>query len=222
MAKRMMEKLKSRIGIEQKGAKNGPGSAPKDARQIAEADGTALGEAAQAAQKKAPAAQPPSGAAESWRGRLLRTVETAPLQIGWWPEIYDDTDVCRVVGWRRRKLAEYRLPWTGGEEWEIVGLHVGMTGKWLRQIKGVPEAEWPQWAEKNGLKRIERDDGIVTVEMKRRHPNRQMATVEPLASVEQVVCRVRDSGRIEIGQVFDCRMEGGRLVMKESLNTEAW
>ena len=203
MAKRMMEKLKSRIGIEQKGAKNDPGSAPKDARQIAEAGGAAQGETAPAAQKKAPAAQPPK-------------------MLGWWPEIYDDTDVCRVVGWRRKKLAESRLPWTGGEEWDVVGMHVGMTGKWIRQIKGVSEAEWPEWAERHGLKRIERDDGIVTVEMKRRHPNRQMATVEPLASVEQVVCRVRDSGRIEIGQVFDCRMEGGRLVMKESLNTEAW
>lgn len=203
MAKKMMDKLKARIGIEQKGAKNGSSSAPKDMRQIAEADGAAQGEAALAAQKKAPAAQPP---------KLL----------GWWPEIYDDTDVCRVVGWRRRKLAEYRLPWTGGEEWDVVGMHVGMTGKWIRQIKGVSEAEWPQWAEWNGLKRIKRDDGIVTVEMKRRHPNRQMATVEPLASVEQVVCRVRDSQRIEIGQVFDCRIEGGRLVMKESLNTEAW
>ena len=203
MAKKMMDKLKARIGIEQKGAKNGPGSAPNDARQIAEADGTAQGEAAPAAQKKAQAAQPP---------KLL----------GWWPEIYDDTDVCRVVGWRRRKLAEYRLPRTGGEEWDVVGMHVGMTGKWIREIKGMSEDEWPEWAERNGLKRIERDDGIVTVEMKRRHPNRQMATVEPLASVEQVVCRVRDSRRIEIGQVFDCRMEGGRLVMKESLNTEAW
>lgn len=203
MAKRMMEKLKSRIGIEQKGAKNGPGSAPKEERKNMSAEGAAQGDAAQAAQKKAPAAQPPK-------------------LIGWWPEIYDDTDVCRVVGWRRKKLAESRLPWTRGEEWEIVGLHVGMTGKWLRQIKGVQEAEWTEWAERNGLKRIERDDGIVTVEMKRRHPNRQMATVEPLASVEQVVCRVRDSRRIEIGQVFDCRMEGGRLVMKESLNTEAW
>ena len=221
MAKRMMDKLKARIGVKD-GAKNGPGSAPEEGRQVVAAGGAAQGEAAQAAQKKAPAAQPPSGAAESWQGRLLRTVETAPMQIGWWPEIYDDTDVCRVVGWRRKKLAESRLPWTRGEEWEIVGLHVGMTGKWLRQIKGVPEAEWHQWAEKNGLKRIGREDGIVTVEMKRRHPNRQMATVEPLASVEQVVCRVRDSQRIEIGQVFDCRMEGGRLVMKESLNTEAW
>ena len=221
MAKRMMDKLKARIGVKD-GAKNGPGSAPDEGRQIVAAEGATQGEAAQAAQKKAPAAQPPSGAAESWRGRLLRKVETASLQIGWWPEIYDDTDVCRVVGWRRKKLAESRLPWTRGEEWEIVGLHVGMTGKWLRQIKGVSEDEWPEWAERNGLTRVERDDGIVTVEMKRRHPNRQMATVEPLASVEQVVCRVRDSGRIEIGQVFDCRMEGGRLVMKESLNTEAW
>ena len=202
MAKRFTDRLKEKIGVKD-GAKNGPGSAPKEERKNMGAEVAAQGEAAEAAQKKAPAAQPP---------KLL----------GWWPEIYDDTDVCRVVGWRRRKLAEYRLPWKGGEEWDVVGMHVGMTGKWIRQIKGVSEAEWPEWAERNGLKRIERDDGIVTVEMKRRHPNRQMATVEPLASVEQVVCRVRDSQRIEIGQVFDCRMEGGRLVMKESLNTEAW
>ena len=221
MAKRFTDKLKEKIGVKE-GAKNSPGSAPKEERKNMSAEGAAQGEAAQAAQKKAPAAQPPSGAAESWRGRLLRTVEMAPLQIGWWPEIYDDTDVCRVVGWRRKKLAESRLPWTRGEEWDVVGMHVGMTGKWIRQIKGVSEAEWPEWAERHGLKRIERDDGIETVEMKRRHPNRQMATVEPLASVEKVVCRVRDSGGIEIGQVFDCRMEGGRLVMKESLNTEAW
>ena len=202
MAKRFTDRLKEKIGVKD-GAKNGPGSAPKEERKNIGAESATQGEAAQAAQKKAPAAQPP---------KLL----------GWWPEIYDDTDVCWVVGWRRRKLAELRLPWTGGEEWDVVGMHVGMTGKWIRQIKGVSEAEWPEWAERNGLKRIERDDGIVTVEMKRRHPNRQMATVEPLASVEQVVCRVRDSQRIEIGQVFDCRMEGGRLVMKESLNTEAW
>lgn len=202
MAKRFTDRLKEKIGVKD-GAKKGPGSAPKEERKNMGAEGAAQGEAAPAAQKKAPAAQPPK-------------------MLGWWPEIYDDTDVCRVVGWRRRKLAEWRLPWTGGEEWDVVGMHVGMTGKWIRQIKGVSEAEWSEWAEMNGLKRIERDDGIVTVEMKRRHPNRQMATVEPLASVEQVVCRVRDSQRIEIGQVFDCRMEGGRLVMKESLNTEAW
>lgn len=203
MAKRFTDRLKEKIGVKE-GAKNGPGSAPKEERKNMGAEGAAQGEAAQAAQKKAPAAQPP---------KLL----------GWWPEIYDDTDVCRVIGKRRRVLAEYRLlPWTCGEDWDIVGKHVGMTGKWIRQIKGVSEAEWPEWAEMNGMKRIERDDGIVTVEMKRRHPNRQMATVEPLASVEQVVCRVRDSQRIEIGQVFDCKMEGGRLVRKESLNTEAW
>ena len=202
MAKRFTDRLKEKIGVKE-GAKNGPGSAPREGRQIVAAGGAAQGEAAQAAQKKDTAAQPP---------KLL----------GWWPEIYDDTDVCRVVGWRRRKLAEYRLPWTGGEEWDVVGKHVGMTGKWIREVKGVSEAEWPEWAERNGLKRIERDDGIVTVVMKRRHPNLQMATVEPLGAVGQVVCRVRDSHRLEIGQVFDCRMEGGRLVMKESLNTEAW
>ena len=203
MAKRMMEKLKSRIGIEQKGAKNGPGSAPKDARQIAEADGAARGEAAPAAQKKAPAAQPP---------KLL----------GWWPEIYDDTDVCRVLGWRKRKLIEYRMPWTYTEEWDIVDFHAGMTGKCIRQLKGVPEEDWPRWTEENDLKRIEPADGIWTVRMVRRNPNLQMATVEVIATGEQKPCRVRDARRIAIGEVFDCRMEGGRLVMKESLNTEAW
>ena len=203
MAKRMMEKLKSRIGIEQKGAKNGPGSAPKDARQIAEADGTAQGEAAPAAQKKAPAAQPP---------KLL----------GWWPEIYDDTDVCRVLGWRKMKLMEYRIGWVWGAVFDRVGMHIGTTGKCLRQLKGVPDEDWPRWAEENGLKRIEPGDGIWTVRMVRRNPNLQMATVEVIATGEQKPCRVRDARRIAIGEVFDCRIEGGRLVMAEGLNTEVW
>ena len=205
MAKRMMEKLKSRIGIEQKGAKNGLGSAPKDVRQIAEADAAAQGEAAPAAQKKAPAAEPQ---------KLL----------DWWPEIYDDTDVCRVLGWRKRKLGEYReLPWTRGEDWDVVGGHVGMTGRFMRECTCQYEYDaWQRLADKNGLKRIEPDDGIWTVKMVRRNPNLQMATVEVIATGEQKPCRVRDARRIAIGEVFDCRMEDGRLVMSEGLNTEVW
>ena len=204
MAKKMMDKLKARIGIEQKGAKNAPASSPKKDPPTDGADGAARGEAVRRPEKKAPAAEPQ---------KLL----------DWWPEIYDDTDVCRVIGKRRRVLAEYRLlPWTGGEEWDVVGMHVGMTGKWIRQIKGVSEAEWPEWAERNGLKRIERDNGIWTVKMVRRNPNLQMATVEVIATGEQKPCRVRDARRITIGEVFDCRMEGDRLVMAEGLNTEVW
>lgn len=205
MAKKMMDKLKARIGIEQKGAKNAPASSPKKDPPTDGAEGVARGEAAQRPEKKAPAAEPQ---------KLL----------GWWPEIYDDTDVCRVLGWRKRKLGEYReLPWTRGEDWDVVDGHVGMTGKFLREYTGLDVDEaWQRWSEENGLKRIEPADGIWTVRMVRRNPNLQMATVEVIATGEQKPCRVRDSQRIEIGQVFDCRMEGGRLVMKESLNTEAW
>ena len=205
MAKRMMEKLKSRIGIEQKGAKNGPASSPKKDPPTDGADGSARGEAAQRPEKKAPAAEP----------RKL---------LGWWPEIYDDTDVCRVLGWRKRKLGEYReLPWTRGEDWDVVDGHVGMTGKFLREYTGLDVDEARQrWSEENGLKRIEPDDGIWTVKMVRRNPNLQMATVEVIATGEQKPCRVRDARRITIGEVFDCRMEGGRLVMSEGLNTEVW
>lgn len=205
MAKKMMDKLKARIGIEQKGAKNAPASSPKKDPPTDGAEGVARGEAAQRPEKKAPAAEPQ---------KLL----------DWWPEIYDDTDVCRVLGWRKRKLGEYReLPWTRGEDWDVVGGHVGMTGRFMRECTCQYEYEaWQRLADENGLKRIEPADGIWTVKMVRRNPNLQMATVEVIATGELKPCRVRDARRIAIGEVFDCRMEGGRLVMSEGLNTEMW
>lgn len=203
MAKKFTDKLKAKIGIGEKGAKNGPESAPKNEAAIEGAERAESGEAAQAREKKAPAAPP----------RLL---------LGWEPEIYDDTDVCRVLGWRRSKLAGYRRPGNKGVCWDVVGGHVGMTGGCVRMLMAVAEIEWPRWAEARGLKRIGREDGIWTVKMIRRNPNVQMASVEVIATGEVKACRVRDSRKLAIGEVFDCRMEGGRLVMKESLNTEAW
>ena len=203
MAKKFTDKLKAKIGIGEKGAKNGPESAPKKEAAIEGAERAESGEAAQAREKKAPAAPP----------RIL---------LGWEPEIYDDTDVCRVLGWRRSKLAGYRRPGNKGACWDVVGGHVGMTGHWVRALMAVAEIDWPRWAEAMGLKRIGREDGIWTVKMLRRHPNVQMASVEVIATGEVKACRVRNSRRIAIGEVFDCRVEGGRLVMKESLNTEAW
>lgn len=202
MAKRFTDRLKEKIGVKE-GAKNGPASAPKEGRQIVAADGAAQGEAAQAAQKKAPAAQP----------RML---------LGWWPEIYDNTDACRVLGWRRHKLVEYLQRCVWGTVFDSVGMHIGITGRCLRQLMAVAEIDWPRWAEARGLKRIERDDGIVTVKMMRRNPNVQMASVEVIATGEVKACRVRDSRKLAIGEVFDCRVEGGRLVRSEELNKEAW
>ena len=202
MAKRFTDKLKEKCGV---GAKNGPvgvreKTPPTDAADAAKQPG-----GAESHEKKAPAAEPPK-------------------LIGMWAEIYDDTDVCRVLGWRKRKLGEYReLPWTRGEDWDVVDGQVGMTGKFLREYTGLDVDEaWQRWSDKNGLKRIERDNGIWTVKMVRRNPNLQMATVEVIGTGEQKPCRVRDARRIAIGEVFDCRMEGGRLVMSEGLNTEVW
>lgn len=117
---------------------------------------------------------------------------------------------------------EYLQRCVWGTVFDRVGMHIGITGRCLRQLMAVAEIDWPRWAEARGLKRIGREDGIWTVKMLRRHPNVQMASVEVIATGEQKPCQVRDSRKLAIGEVFDCRVEGGRLVMKESLNTEVW
>ena len=203
MAKKMMDKLKARIGIEQKGAKNGLGSAPKDVRQIAEADAAAQGEAAPAAQKKAPAAQPPK-------------------MLGWWPEVYDDTDVCRVLSMRKRRIVAMRKTAPRGEGWDVIGLHAGFTGEWIRKMAAVSKEGWLEWAAANGLKRIEPNDGIVTVELRQRYANAQVAGVSIVATGRMEVCRVRDSRMMTLGEQFDCRRSDGRLYLVESLNTERY
>lgn len=203
MAKKFTDKLKAKIGIVEKDAKNGPGSAPKNEAAIEGAERAESGEAAQAREKKAPAAPP----------RML---------LGWWPEIYDNTDACRVLGWRRHKLVEYLQRCVWGTVFDRVGMHIGITGRCLRQLMAVAEIDWPRWAEARGLKRIGREDGIWTVKMMRRNPNVQMASVEVIATGEVKACRVRDSRKLAIGEVFDCRVEGGRLVRSEELNKEAW
>ena len=58
MAKKFTDKLKAKIGIGEKGAKNGPESAPKNEAAIEGAERAESGEAAQASEKKAPAAAP--------------------------------------------------------------------------------------------------------------------------------------------------------------------
>lgn len=202
MARRMMEKLKSKIGIEQKGAKNAPASSPGKEGLLFSAESERCAEVAQCAEKKTPAAQPMK-------------------MLGWYPEIYDDTDVCRVLGLRRKELAEVRKT-ERGECWNVVGMHAGMSAKWIRWKAGVGEEEWPAWSAGKELKRIEPDDGIVTVALLRRHPNSQMVNVWLLANGEFELCKVRDSRMMKLGQQFDCRRVDGRLYLVESLNTERW
>ena len=203
MAKKMMDKLKSKIGIAQKDAKNAPASAPGKMRQIVGETCAESAGAVESSEKKNPGAEPQK-------------------LIGWLPEIYDDTDVCRALSMRRRWLGRLRQVSYEHEKWDIVGKHAGMTAKWIRETGKISEDEWRKWVEAKGLKRIEPDDGIVTVELKRRHENKQMVTVQILASKELEVCRVRNSEWMVVGEQFDCRRAEGKLYLVESLNTERW
>ena len=200
MAKRFTDKLKEKCGV---GAKKRP--CGRSRKNAADWRGR-RGEAAWGrgiARKKAPAAEPPK-------------------LIGMWAEIYDDTDVCRVLSMRKRRIVAMRKTAPRGEGWDVIGLHVGFTGEWIRKMAAVSKEGWLEWAATNGLKRIEPNDGIVTVELRQRYANAQVAGVAIVATGRMEVCRVRDSRMMTLGEQFDCRRSDGRLYLVESLNTERY
>ena len=89
-------------------------------------------------------------------------------------------------------------------------------------MAAVSKEGWLEWAAANGLKRIEPNDGIVTVELRQRYANAQVAGVSIVATGRMEVCRVRDSRMMTLGEQFDCRRSDGRLYLVESLNTERY
>jgi len=200
MAKRFTDKLKEKCGV---GAKNGPVGVREKTPPTGAADAAKQPGGAESHEKKAPAAEPPK-------------------LIGMWAEIYDDTDVCRVLSMRKRRIVAMRKTAPRGEGWDVIGLHVGFTGEWIRKMAAVSKEGWLEWAAANGLKRIEPNDGIVTVELRQRYANAQVAGVAIVATGRMEVCRVRDSRMMTLGEQFDCRRSDGRLYLVESLNTERY
>lgn len=128
-------------------------------------------------------------------------------------DIFDDTDVCRVLGVRRRVLVRFRTERSRGEAWDANGTHAGMTRRWIEaRKKGATE----------GLKPVERHDGIVTVRFVRRVANEKMAGVKLIASGKERIAWVHDANAMNLGEEFDCRWIGRQLHYVDALNREAY
>lgn len=128
------------------------------------------------------------------------------------PRVFDDTDVCRLLGVRRRVLARARTQSTRGIDWDCVGQHAGMTESWIRARGGDP----------SGLAPIEPGDGIVTVCAWSRVANINVIVCIRMSSGDRALVLVHDSRLIHIGDQFDCRNTGTKLYLDNALNPEVY
>ena len=130
-------------------------------------------------------------------------------------DIFDDTDVCRVLGLRRRELVRRRTADRRGIDWDVCGTHVGMTERWIKA--------WNAKADMKGLKPIRAGDGIVTVKIAGRVTNVDVVIGNRIADGTRVM--VRGIGRawyLHLGDEMDCRMVGGMLTFDQELNRERY
>lgn len=150
-------------------------------------------------------------------GRAMKRMEDAASAVlKKTPAVYDDTDVCRLVGLRKRVLVRDRRPDTRGTLWDAAGDHCGMTREWMAERN--PRA--PK-AILDALEPLHKGDGVVTCQIVSNHlPNREAMLCAKVATGEKIVVRVRDSGEFCIGDQIDVVQEGGRYVYSAKLNPE--
>lgn len=129
-------------------------------------------------------------------------------------DVFDDTDVCRVLQLRRRVLVAARTRNTRGVDWDVRGTHAGMTRTWV--LKRNPKADLSRF------KPVKAGDGIVTVQAAARVENLRRIVCTFVGSESKVVASVRDSRYIRLGDQFDCQWLGRTLYMVEQLNTEVY
>jgi len=128
-------------------------------------------------------------------------------------DIFDDTDVCRALGVRRRVLVRSRTERSRGDAWDAKETHAGMTRRWIEaRSRGASE----------GLRPIEAGDGVVTVRFVRRIANAKAAGVRVVASGAERVAWVHDANAMNLGEEFDCRWIGKQLHYVDALNREAY
>ena len=137
--------------------------------------------------------------------REARETPSAPQRV------YDDTDVCLLLGKRRRVLVAARTAASRGRDWDIVAGHAGMTESWIRSQQGDPSS----------LKPI-RTVGVVTVEVVQRVPNLTKLVCSRLDGLGQAVVDVADSRSFHLGDQFDVVVLGGRMLYSRELNREAY
>ena len=128
--------------------------------------------------------------------------------------IYDDTDVCRTLGLRRRILVQHRTAASRGTDWGCVGEHAGMTEEWIRR--------WNRNADMEGMKPIEEGDGITTVKMVGHVTNSGVILAAKVSDGTRVMVRVLDARYLHRGDEMDCRMQGGILTYAPEMNRERY
>jgi len=136
------------------------------------------------------------------------------------PEIYGDVEVCRLLKIRRRKIAEARTKATRGVDWDCVGLHAGMTKKWIEET-AIKQGIVPDFFNVP-LTPIKENDGIVSCKLLGTWPNRTKVTVEIVATGEAKVATVRDANEFHLYDIFDARDYGREIQWTAELNNATY
>lgn len=135
-------------------------------------------------------------------------------------EIYGDVEVCRLLKIRRRKIAEARTKATRGIDWDCVGLHAGMTKKWIEET-AIKQGIVPDFFNVP-LTPIKENDGIVSCKLLGTWPNRTKVTVEIVATGEAKVATVRDANEFHLYDIFDAKDYGREIQWTAELNNATY
>ena len=135
-------------------------------------------------------------------------------------EVYGDVEVCRLLKIRRRKIAEARTKATRGVDWDCVGLHAGMTKKWIEET-AIKQGIVPDFFNVP-LAPIKENDGIVSCKLLGTWPNRTKVTVEIVATGEAKVATVRDANEFHLYDIFDARDYGREIQWTAELNNATY
>ena len=121
---------------------------------------------------------------------------------------------------RRRAIAAARTKQTRGVDWDCVGLHAGMTMKWIKE-EALRRGIVPDFFG-GALRPINPDDGVVSCKMLGTWPNRQRVTVEIVATGEAKVATVPNADLMHLYEIFDCRLFGTELQWTADLNNAVY
>lgn len=129
--------------------------------------------------------------------------------------IYSDAALVRYFGPRtglqRYKLVDARRPGNRGREWDVVGLHAGMTQEWTFNYAVQNHISLIEVAQR--LEPVKPDDGVVSCEVVGTFPNRERVAVRILATGERELATVP---RIDIPSPID----GHMMVLREGFDAK--
>lgn len=135
-------------------------------------------------------------------------------------ELFGDVEVCLALRIRRRVLAAARrAEGSRGRDWDMIGLHAGMTRSWVTakalELHVVPNFDL--------LTPIGEGDNVVScMYVTPIADNYQRVIAEIVATGERRLAFVRDWRTMQPREIFDCRNDHGRLNACWELNKVAY